>query len=209
MKVAYKVPPNLGWTESKLDQEHIDFLWKRMEEGGDDYKGNLAGNISKSFKIKDKDNYFFNNVLGPCVHGYIQNAGAHAVKMCSLDMFVLDLTSFWCNYQYQTEFNPSHEHSSAYSFVVWMKIPYDYKEQCKLPHLDGLKDKDKKPGCFEFEYTNNLGQINNCTYPLNSSCEGVMLLFPGAMRHCVYPFYNTDEPRISLSGNLTFELDNT
>jgi len=31
-----------------------------------------------------------------------------------------------------------------------------------------------------------------------------MVFFPARLRHCVYPFYKTDEPRISIAGNLSY-----
>tara|TARA_B100000579_G_scaffold48544_1_gene33845 strand:+ start:177 stop:374 length:198 start_codon:yes stop_codon:yes gene_type:complete len=36
----------------------------------------------------------------------------------------LTLNAMWINYQYETEFNPYHDHSGAYPFAIWMKIPY-------------------------------------------------------------------------------------
>ena len=49
---------------------------------------------------------------------------------------------------------------------------------------------------------NILGNIKTFSYLLTPDYEGTMLFFPAALRHCVYPFYNTDEPRISISGNI-------
>ena len=37
--------------------------------------------------------------------------------------------------------------------------------------------------------------------------EGYMILFPARLRHCVYPFYETNEPRISIAGNLSYSPD--
>ena len=50
--------------------------------------------------------------------------------------------------------------------------------------------------------SNILGNIKTFSYLLTPDYEGTMLFFPAALRHCVYPFYNTDEPRISISGNI-------
>ena len=62
MKLNLRTPPNTGWIETRLDKNHIDFLWKRIKEKKEDnYKKNLAGNISQSFEIEDKNDYFFKN----------------------------------------------------------------------------------------------------------------------------------------------------
>jgi len=39
----------------------------------------------------------------------------------------------WVNYQKQYEYFPIHKHSNLFSFVVFIKIPTDWKEQHKLP----------------------------------------------------------------------------
>ena len=114
----------------------------------------------------------------------------------------ISLGRMWVNYQYQTEFNPYHNHGGLYSFVIWMKIPYSCKEQRKIKLVQGMKEQDKKAGIFEFEYTDMLGQISNFPYYMEPDLEGTMLFFPAGLKHCVYPFYECNEPRISISGNL-------
>tara|TARA_Y100001963_G_scaffold132230_1_gene190500 strand:- start:414 stop:1052 length:639 start_codon:yes stop_codon:yes gene_type:complete len=197
---------NFGWIETQLDKAYIDFLWMILKEGkekGDTHKNKLAGNISNSFSIDDKQSYFFKNVLKHHIKGYAAEYGMHPfTSQTNNEKITFNLMNFWGNYQYKHEFNPSHRHGGIYSFVIWLKIPYHWEEQNKLPHLKGIKEIDKKPGLFEFEYINILGNIKNFAYMLNSDYEGTMLFFPAALRHCVYPFYNTDEPRISISGNI-------
>ena len=197
---------NLGWIETQLDKAYIDFLWMILKEGkekGDTHKNKLAGNISNSFSIDDKQNYFFKNVLKHHIKGYADEYGMHPfVSQTNDEKVNFNLMNFWANYQYKHEFNPSHRHSGVYSFVIWLKIPYHWEEQNKLPHLNGIKEIDKKPGLFEFEYINILGHIKTFSYLLTPDYEGTMLFFPAALKHCVYPFYNTDEPRISISGNI-------
>ena len=202
---------NLGWIETELDKEYMDYLWMIVKEGkakGLNHKHALAGNITNSFAIKDKSNFFYKNVLLHHMKGYVDEYGRLPVLSFtdtrSFQKMELSLNSMWANYQYKHEFNPSHRHAGVYSFVIWMKIPYDWEEQNKLPFLDGIEENDKKPGLFEFEYIDILGEITNFTYLLNSKYEGTMVFFPAALKHCVYPFYKTDEPRISISGNIGF-----
>ena len=42
-------------------------------------------------------------------------------------------------------------------------------------------------------------------YQPSPALEGNILFFPAALRHTVYPFYNFDEPRISIAGNLWYK----
>ena len=209
MQIDVATPNNVGWVQAKLDKIHIDYLWKIIEEGKQNklsFKSELAGHLSNSFEVEDTNHWFFNNVLHELISAfYDSNGGAHpknSVESSFRSNFVVRLEKFWVNYQYKHEFNPPHNHSGLYAFVVWMKIPYSSKEQKKLKFLDGIKDVDKKAGDFEFVYTNLLGDISNYRYPMSPELEGTILLFPAQFMHCVYPFYDCDEPRISLSGNL-------
>ena len=209
MQIKVATPKNVGWVQAKLDKIHIDYLWKIIKEGKQNklsFKSELAGHLSNSFEVEDTNHWFFNNVLHELISAfYNSNGGAHpknSIESAFRSNFIVRLEKFWANYQYKHEFNPPHNHSGLYAFVIWMKIPYTSEEQKKLKFLDGLKDVDKKAGDFEFVYTNLLGDISNYRYPMSPELEGTIILFPAQFMHCVYPFYDCDEPRISLSGNL-------
>ena len=208
MEINIASPNNVGWVQSKLDKIHIDYLWKIIEEGKKknlSFKGELAGHVSNSFEITDTNDWFFKNVLYELITAFYNSNGDKHPKNESdfRNNYIIRLEKFWANYQYKHEFNPPHNHSGLYAFVIWMKIPYTSEEQKKLKFLDGVKDISKKAGEFEFLYTNLLGDIaSTVPYPMNPELEGTIVLFPAQFMHCVYPFYNCDEPRISLSGNL-------
>ena len=205
MKSRKLQPQHHGWIETILDKEHVDFLWQSIEKGGKDVKHELAGNISKSFQLKDdEDDTFFNSVLFPHVEMYrgMNNNGIELLSFpvnADLEIYLKD---FWVNYQYKHEFNPPHNHSGVYSFVIWMKIPTHWRDQIELPFLEGIKEGDRKVSNFEFEYIDMMGHIRHYDYRLEPSMEGHMLFFPSKLMHSVYPFYNCDDARISISGNL-------
>ena len=211
MEVKNITPPVNSFLEVKLDKEIIDYLWKIIEIAKStnlDHKRNLVGNISNSFLLNDIDGYFYKNVCIPLVEYYRKKnvyGGDPVDKNTILDSIPkLILESIWVNYQYQTEFNPYHHHSGVYSFAIWLKIPYYWKDQKNLPQFKEIEEHNKKAGNFEFEYINSLGDIRNMAYKLSKDLEGTMLLFPAKLRHCVYPFYNTKDPRISIAGNLYY-----
>jgi hypothetical protein len=51
-----------------------------------------------------------------------------------------------------------------------------------------------------------MGNIRPYAYRLDSSSEGTMLFFPAEMMHQVYPFYNCEEERITISGNIVYDI---
>ena len=211
MEVKKISPPVTPFLQVKLDQEVVDYLWKIIDISkttNENHKSKLVGNISKSFLLEDIDDFFLKSICIPLVKYYRENnsIGDDPVSQNTLmgpkSQLVLD--KFWVNYQYKTEFNPYHDHSGVYSFAIWLKIPYDWEDQKKLPQYIELIDNNIKAGCFEFEYIDSLGGILNLRYKLSPKFEGTMVFFPAKFRHCVYPFFNTDEPRISIAGNLFY-----
>ena len=207
-KYHMQAPPNWGIIEVALPPNIVDYLWKIIEEGKKDYKdykSHLVGHISKSFSIKDTEGEFETKILGPCVKLYEETHGAIPTQDNCYGIFAPQLTDMWCNYQYQTEFNPPHSHMGVWSFVIWMKIPYESKDQqLSAEFLKGVPVNHHKAGAFEFEYVDTLGAIRNATYPLSPEYEGRMVFFPSTMRHIAYPFFNCDEERISISGNIAY-----
>lgn len=118
----------------------------------------------------------------------------------------LKLKSAWVNFQQKGEFNPMHNHTGMYSFVLWYKIPYYLKfEEAAGP---GRKSNNNLAGKFQFSYTDVLGNISGASIPVDKLWEGQILLFPSALMHTVYPFYTSNDYRISISGNLFVELKN-
>ena len=85
-----------------------------------------------------------------------------------------------------------------------MKIPYSWSEQIELPQFQTTKIEDRKAGMFEFEYSDTRGETRSLSYQLSPDFEGCMCFFPAWMRHAVYPFFNTDEERVSISGNVWY-----
>lgn len=194
-------PHNYGWLEKKLSKEEMDYLWRCIEKRKESMKNSLAGNIHESNKMIDEDDWFWKNTIIPLLNQYanvIGNVGG-SVPINQLHPYYLH--SFWVNYQKQGEFNPLHDHNGVYSFVIWMKIPTRFFEQNKNPIA--LHSNRPKISAFEFRYTNTLGNISEFVYEMNPEIEGTMLFFPSKLMHQVNPFFNCDEERISISGNIS------
>lgn len=62
------------------------------------------------------------------------------------------------------------------------------------------------PAHFQFTYTDTLGQINQELIPVDKTYDGVLCIFPSKLNHQVYPFYTSDEYRISVSGNICLDV---
>ena len=196
-------PNNLGWLEIKLDEVHLKHLWDCIKDPICNHKPKLAGAVSRSQLIKDKDDFFFKNVLYHACRRYEKDFNGLPVKSLPITgKHPMFLSSMWVNYQKQTEFNPRHDHTGIYSFVVWMKIPTNFKDQRQLEFAESNIDMISN---FCFDYRNILGHEVGCIYEMSPEMEGTMLFFPSELHHEVYPFYKCDQERISISGNLMFD----
>jgi hypothetical protein len=116
------------------------------------------------------------------------------------DNTTLELQNLWINFQQKHEFNPTHTHTGVYSFVIWIKIPYKLADEDNV--YSSLQSGVSKTSRFTLHYNNILGMNSAFGLPVDQDWEGKMLFFPAALTHSVYPFYTSDEYRISIAGNL-------
>ena len=198
--------PNIPIFTTDLTPEIMDYLWARVEQAKVDQESCnkfLAGNISKSLVLKDEEDYFLNLVIGPLTREFVSTDKRWEIPFGQRTNVKMSL-SWWVNFQNQTEFNPIHRHSGILSFVIFMKIPTDWREQHELPfssHSGGPAASD-----FCFSYTDILGEGGEHGIFLDKDKEGTMLVFPSALRHQVYPYYNCDEQRITIAGNMLWDV---
>jgi len=200
-------PDNFGWLYTKLSKDEINHLWRCIKSGGEDNKSGLAGNISSSNLIKDEGNLFYDNILSKFIEKYDQEYPRYTSKAFRINPEVASevcytLSTMWVNRQKQYEFNPLHDHLGLFSFVVWMKIPTNWKDQKKIPI--SKESNSSSISNFSFSYTNILGESWEQHINMSSEMEGVIVFFPSSLRHQVYPFFNCEEERISISGNIVF-----
>ena len=193
-------PPNLGWLEKKLSDEEMKRLWKYIDNRGESVKDTLAGHVHESNSLIDEDGWFFKNTLLQLIYMYAGEFDNVGDKLPTPNKHPYFLSRMWVNYQKQCEYNPLHDHTGVYSFVIWMKIPTKQEEQDKISFSSEANT--KKNSTFQILYNNILGQPTTITYYMNPECEGTMFFFPSQLQHQVYPFYNCDEDRISISGNI-------
>ena len=196
--------PKKPWIDTRLTEEEMNFLWQIIsEENKQNWNDNLAGNISKSELIEDKDNWFFKSTLKELIERMFYRdwdnyRKYHIEKEEPLPKFEMNM--FWVNYQKQYEFNPLHYHGGLFSFVIFVKIPTHWKEQYALP----ISANSIAPHAsdFLFVWTEKNSELLTSNFQLSPEDEGRILFFPAWLQHMVYPFYGTEEERITISGNI-------
>ncbi len=203
MKIISKELPNFGLLETKLDKKIIINLFELIEKAKKDdnsFNNQLVGNISSSLTIND-DNKILNPILLNLVSFYKDKYGDPHHSLTMTKKYGINVDSLWVNFQKQGEFNPPHNHSGAFSFVIWMKIPTNFIEQKELS-IAKNSSSNLKISNFSFLYNDISGKIREFVYQMDENKEGLLLFFPSLLIHQVYPFFNNSETRISIAGNL-------
>ena len=114
-----------------------------------------------------------------------------------------DLDQIWCNFQKKHEFNPPHDHSGVFTFVVFIKIPYLLSEENKCFKTgEGVGYTSK----FTFHSINRFGRIQLWPLEVDKSFEGKIIFFPATQIHEVFPFYTSNDYRITVSGNIKLRV---
>jgi hypothetical protein len=198
--------PNPGYLTYNLNKDTMDFLWARIDKAKEMdsvVNDRLAGNITKSLDMGLHDLGPIAEIVIPLCEEYVkQFSQPYHNQVAGECVNVISFSDWWVNYQYQNEFNPPHNHSGVYSWVIWMKIPTEFDDQKMLPIAEESTAKNHISN-FAFSYVDTLGSINQLMIPMGKKVEGTLCLFPSQLKHSVNPFYNCDEPRISIAGNVS------
>ena len=186
--------PSIGKTAIPEDivnkiNKYVDDLVKNdIKAKEQDVGANLAGNVKQEFDLDSK----FANECGwlqflskQCAYRKKESTGQKMTKFT--------LIGTWIVRQFENEYNPLHYHGGHISGVGYLKVPKNFGETFQ---------KNKK--------NNNNGQIHlvhgsrqflsDCLFKIQPQV-GNFYFFPNYLMHTVYPFYNKNEERRSISFN--------
>ena len=169
----YTSLPNTPILQCKLGEDAQKYLWGLIDE-----------TIGVQY-LTDTNNYFFNNHLKERCEKYIaeyKNAVTFRNGFTHASATSLVMRDFWSTTCQKNEPIPYHDHTGVLSFAIWLRMPGNSK--------------------FCLSYTDILGQIKRNEFDTTNDIVGNMIVFPSTLGHQVYPFSETDETRVSVSGNL-------
>jgi hypothetical protein len=192
---------NLAYVQSKVSNDVLEELKNEAKfifENQSQFKkhnNKLAGNLEKEYSI-DKSKEILEKDLITLANKY------HNLSQKTQPCPNWEISNLWINFQKKYEYNPLHNHSGYLSFVLWVTIPYDLEEELSLSNCKNSTI--PRNSVFEFICTDFLGKITNHKINVDKTYEGTIIMFPSELMHTVYPFYTSDEYRISISGNLVY-----
>jgi hypothetical protein len=195
---------NIGFYQTRLSEVDLHLVKNEISTIQSNFKNplpidmnsNLAGNIAREYSLSLECKNQLNIILQPHIKTYLLDN----IKLLKYNKKIeFELDSCWVNFQKKYEFNPVHTHDGLLSFVIWINIPYTNEDELKNTSVkySGYP----VAGTFSFLYNTCLGYITEHIIPADKTYENTFLLFPSRLNHCVYPFYSSDDYRISVSGN--------
>jgi len=179
----------------KVEKEIINLFLKEGKESQEDISTELAGVLNKQVEFRDKTLFqdFFSDVFTLYADAQFKWS-AEEGKSKDFYRQQYNLDSLWCNFQGPGDFNPPHDHRGALSWVTYLKIPKELKEE-----NEKYKGKSAGPGGITFIYAE--GPRTAISHHSFFPEEGDMFIFPAWLKHWVFPF-SSNCTRISVSGNV-------
>ena len=170
-----------------------------LSKDSEPYNDRLIGHIQEEYSLDHSIEKVSSFVIALANAWTESNPGHLNGMQDNQEEFYIE--GMWVNKQRKYEFNPIHNHSGDLSFVIWMKIPYNLAdEENYFPLVP--KTLSSYTSKFCFVHTDALGRITQFPVPVDKSFEGTIVIFPSQLHHTVYPFYTSDDYRISISGNI-------
>jgi hypothetical protein len=197
--------PNLYYMESRISDNTLKLLKKEFNNIKNNknkrkrHITDLTGNgVTFHYELSDKVEKIFINEVSSLIRKYTEETN-YVKSICFLTKSVpLALDKPWMNLQKKHEFIPNHVHDGVLSYSCWVNVPYDLDKELKN------NERLDYASLFQFSYSNILGIYSNKTLPIDKTWEGKIIIFPAGLTHCVYPFYTSDDYRVSVSGNASF-----
>ena len=184
-----KMPQDLV---DKLNEYTESILGDENKQDKLNYGDKLAGNVKQEFVIEPDyaKKIGWGKFLAESVSDWIYKTNNRKITK-------FNLIDTWIVRQFKNEYNPSHWHSGHVSGVGYLKVPKTFGETSqnnktvnnngKLEMIHGSKAFLCKP---TFRVTPRVGDF---------------YFFPHYLMHAVYPFFNSDEERRSVSFNASVD----
>ena len=210
-----EVPPDIfSWLKNAA---------KRSKEKNLDARRALAGHINEEYDIfrsfdKSKsivesndtnyikyENFIKNCAFDPYFEGFWRKTNI-LTRPCELS-----IVSTWVNFQKKYEFNPPHTHTGLFSWIIFLNIPYNLEDEDRVfPALDVGDEGIRRPTTSRLSFAQvsptRTSGIDHVILDVDKSFERKILVFPSYLQHQVFPFYTSDDYRITISGNAVFKV---
>jgi hypothetical protein len=184
---------------TKLNQSFIEEIKYRGYRANVTLKDDFSRHLEKKNQCSQDDKNWFMNCTAQIFRTYadkLLNFSLNEIEN-KLPLTDINLDSLIINYTKQHEFNPVHDQSGDIAFEIYLKVPEEIKKEDE--DFEGI---GCGPGCVSFYYGENNENMRTQYHFIPG--DGDMFLFPAAINRVVPPF-KSENVRISITGNLSFD----
>ena len=156
-----------GWIFAEVPDAVRAELETCINEKGGDARNTLGGHLEQSWHlpIREHTKEFTKDLSW----NYIKEFGTtlsmgFGEELHDPEKVDFKLKKLWVNYQKKHDFNPLHIHSGIFSFAIWVKIPYDVKEEMeRYPRCN-----NQETTAFHFQWNSPIGAQDASHIPLDN-----------------------------------------
>tara|TARA_R100001460_G_scaffold76383_1_gene117402 strand:+ start:32 stop:619 length:588 start_codon:yes stop_codon:yes gene_type:complete len=180
-------------------------LMEDIKNSNKKYNKNLVGNIKQEFDLSDYRDKYEKFIITKAVENKNLIDTINEIDILFPNDQPFTLGKLWVNFQSKYEFNPIHNHSGVFSFILFLKIPFLIQDELKQG--PGEEANENLAGYLQFLKIdqNTKGSIISEKLAVDKTWEKKGLIFRSYLNHCVNPFYSSDDYRITVSGNIYFK----
>tara|TARA_B110000285_G_C14806807_1_gene460080 strand:- start:85 stop:651 length:567 start_codon:yes stop_codon:yes gene_type:complete len=177
---------NFGFLQHKLPTNLYSNILLEASQLENSFISGISGEGVPEHFYLEKNNDILFTFLEPHVKEYVDTFGWPIRKYFTGDLPICYDTP-WLNVHKKHQYFPNHSHNGVISYAIWLKLP-DVETT------------------FNFHYLDTIGNLRKHEINLTKEDEGSFVIFPSTIMHGVNPFYNTDDNRITMSGNISLKI---
>ena len=190
----YSLVGNTGFLLLKIPQDILGEIKIPVDEIQNNFtqaipaNNKLAGQINKEYDIKltDKTSQYIKWTVDQYHKHNPQYLDNYRKLFPNGEFSLVEGANTWINFQEKYEYNPIHKHDGIFSYVIWYQIPFYKEDEAKYGAGKNKNPEDNTNGQFQFLYYNGESVVGT----------------PLSIHHVVYPFYTSNDYRITISGNV-------
>ena len=209
MNIEQLALPNFGYSISRFPDDVLLDIKSEIAEIKDNIintpkiSQQLAGHLENQFYLKKSKDILEPSIIELAINYTMfwkYQSRIYEYSRSAESPISFELESVWVNFQKKLEYNPLHNHTGLFSFVSWINIPYNVRNEMSLSLV--MPSNGPVAASFNFVYTNVFGEVQNHPFFPEKVNEGDIIFFPAQLNHLVYPFFTSDDYRITISGNV-------
>tara|TARA_B100001094_G_C17726461_1_gene574494 strand:- start:40 stop:606 length:567 start_codon:yes stop_codon:yes gene_type:complete len=177
---------NFGFLRDKLPTILHDKILDEYTELEKPFVSGITEKGVPEHYFLEKTKFELFEFIEPLVKEYTDVFGWPIRKYFTDDM-PIQFDTPWLNKHKQTQFFPLHSHNGVLSYAIWLKLPSVETN-------------------FNFHYIDTIGNIRKHSIKLSEKDNGSLIMFPSTIMHGVNPFYDTNDIRITMSGNVSIAV---